>query len=561
MNENMANFRFKIAEMQRKLNIINDDIEEIKNGRKSQDETETLNKNFTYFQIKRKNFFNNNFSGDVGNYPIQKNKNDTNYLNFNYPGRMTNQIKTTNFNLTNTNLEEIPKNTYITKFDSLNFINNNAESNANDIDSKKIATINYDNDLNNNMTQKYKTSSSTINVNDKKNFENPFKKNANFKNLAVNDNFYKNSLYHNYCHIKKNLNNINLNTNNFNSSQTINNNCRWNKTFNKRIKNINSIPSLKHKKIKKIIDKRNIIKKNSNTDKNLFNTDIMQKNPNKKKKSIIFNNFLNNQERKTIDINYNNKNIYHNSNINLKSSSPVKIKVKSNNINHGNNKADFNKIKDKNNTIEDINLKNIRSQRSMSIKNPINNDSKFNRNIHQNFHEISATNIRNNYPNTEININCKDYLNTSIDNKFNHEQMLLDLIDITNQYHNRDNKVNMNNIIDEYKSLLYDFKLKNEFIYKIVDLYNNSTNSDLKYNDSESLLPTWNWIRDNQNKIANSNILNKDEDNQYKNLCEDIMKQYNLKNIQQLKKFIGKLCKKVDKNENFLEGIKKILLP
>jgi len=559
MNENMTNFRFKIAEMQRKLNIINDDIEEIKNGRKSQDETETLNNNYTYFQAKRKNFFNNNLAGDVGNYPIQKNKSDINYLNFNYTGRMTNQFKTTNFNLTNTNIEEIPKNTYITKFDSLDFINNNTESNVNDIDSKRNATINYVNDFNNNMTRKYKASSSTINVNDKKLFENPFKKNANIGNLEVNDNFYKNSLYRNYCHIKKNLNNINLNTNNFNSSQTINNNCRGNKTFNKRSKNINSIPSLKHKKIKKIIDKRNII--NSNIDKNLFNTEVIPKKANKKNKNIIFNNYLNNLEKKTIDINYNNKNIYHNSNINQKSNSPVMIKIKSNIINHANNKADFNKIKDRNNTIEDINLKNIRSQRSMSIKHPIDNDYKFNRNNHRNFHEISATNIRNNYPNTEININSKDYLNTFNDNKFNHEQMLLDLIDITNQYNNRDNKVNMNNIIDEYKSLLSDFKLKNEFIYKTVDLYNNSTNSNLKYNDSESLLPTWNWIRDNQNKIANSNILNKDENNQYKNLCEDIMKQYNLKNIQQLKKFIGKLCKKVDKNENFLEGIKKILLP
>lgn len=559
MNENIDNFRFKIAEMQRKLNIINDDIEEIKNGRKSQDETETLNNNYTYFQAKRKNFFNNNLAGDVGNYPIQKNKSDINYLNFNYTGRMTNQFKTTNFNLTNTNIEEIPKNTYITKFDSLDFINNNTESNANDIDSKRNATINYVNDFNNNMTRKYKTSSSTINVNDKKLFENPFKKNANIGNLEVNDNFYKNSLYRNYCHIKKNLNNINLNTNNFNSSQTINNNYRGNKTFNKRSKNINSIPSLKYKKIKKIIDKRNII--NSNIDKNLFNTEVIPKKTNKKNKNIIFNNYLNNFEKKTIDINYNNKNIYHNSNINQKSNSPVMIKVKSNNINHANNKADFNKIKDRNNTIEDINLKNIRSQRSMSIKHPIDNDYKFNRNNHRNFHEISATNIRNNYPNTEININSKDYLNTSNDNKFNHEQMLLDLIDITNQYNNRDNKVNMNNIVDEYKSLLSDFKLKNEFIYKTVDLYNNSTNSNLKYNDSESLLPTWNWIRDNQNKIANSNILNKDENNQYKILCEDIMKQYNLKNIQQLKKFIGKLCKKVDKNENFLEGIKKILLP
>lgn len=555
----MTNFRFKIAEMQRKLNIINDDIEEIKNGRKSQDETETLNNNYTYFQAKRKNFFNNNLAGDVGNYPIQKNKSDINYLNFNYTGRMTNQFKTTNFNLTNTNIEEIPKNTYITKFDSLDFINNNTESNVNDIDSKRNATINYVNDFNNNMTRKYKASSSTINVNDKKLFENPFKKNANIGNLEVNDNFYKNSLYRNYCHIKKNLNNINLNTNNFNSSQTINNNCRGNKTFNKRSKNINSIPSLKHKKIKKIIDKRNII--NSNIDKNLFNTEVIPKKANKKNKNIIFNNYLNNLEKKTIDINYNNKNIYHNSNINQKSNSPVMIKIKSNIINHANNKADFNKIKDRNNTIEDINLKNIRSQRSMSIKHPIDNDYKFNRNNHRNFHEISATNIRNNYPNTEININSKDYLNTFNDNKFNHEQMLLDLIDITNQYNNRDNKVNMNNIVDEYKSLLSDFKLKNEFIYKTVDLYNNSTNSNLKYNDSESLLPTWNWIRDNQNKIANSNILNKDENNQYKILCEDIMKQYNLKNIQQLKKFIGKLCKKVDKNENFLEGIKKILLP
>ena len=78
--------------------------------------------------------------------------------------------------------------------------------------------------------------------------------------------------------------------------------------------------------------------------------------------------------------------------------------------------------------------------------------------------------------------------------------MLLDLIGITNQYNNRDNKVNQNNIIDEYKYLLYDFKLKNEFIYKIVDLYYNSIYSKLKFNDSESLLPTWNQIRNNQNK-------------------------------------------------------------
>ena len=38
------------------------------------------------------------------------------------------------------------------------------------------------------------------------------------------------------------------------------------------------------------------------------------------------------------------------------------------------------------------------------------------------------------------------------------------------------------------------------------------------------------------------------------------MKQYNLKNIQQLKMFINKSFRKIDNNDNFLEGIKKILL-
>jgi hypothetical protein len=241
------------------------------------------------------------------------------------------------------------------------------------------------------------------------------------------------------------------------------------------------------------------------------------------------------------------------------------IKTKSNNINNINdNKAKFKKIKENYNSIEDINLSNSRNQRSINIRNPVNKNFKFNKKLLLNFHEISSSHLRNNYPNIERNINSNHYFNTSIDNKFNHEQMLIELIDIINQYNNRGKKANMNNIIDEFKSLIYDFKLKNEFIYKIIDLYNNSTKSNLKFNDSESLLTAWNWIRDNQDKISNNNkinILNKNEENQYKNLCQDIMKQYNLKNIQQLKKFIGKLCKKVDNNENFFEGIRKILLP
>ena len=558
--KNMANFHIKIGEMKRKINNGNNDFEEIKKEQKSKDENEKLNDNNTYFQIKRKIFFNNNFITNNKNYTIQNIKSKTNYLNFNYIGRMTNHIKSTNFNLENTNTEVIPKNSYIKKFDSLN-IKDNIDTNINDITEKNIEK-NYINDYCKNIAQKYKSSSNTINVNENKYFVSPFKKNIRIKNLESNDNFYKKSLYSNYCHIKKNLNNINLNTNDFNNSQTINNNFRGNKTFNNRSKNFNSIQSLKHNKNKKIIDKRNI--KNSNTERNCIKRRIK-----KKKIKNLLNNNLNSHEKKTIDLydnySFNNTNIFNNRNINLKSKSPMTIKTKSNNINNINdNKAKFKKIKENYNSIEDINLSNSRNQRSINIRNPVNKNFKFNKKLLLNFHEISSSHLRNNYPNIERNINSNHYFNTSIDNKFNHEQMLIELIDIINQYNNRGKKANMNNIIDEFKSLIYDFKLKNEFIYKIIDLYNNSTKSNLKFNDSESLLTAWNWIRDNQDKISNNNkinILNKNEENQYKNLCQDIMKQYNLKNIQQLKKFIGKLCKKVDNNENFFEGIRKILLP
>ena len=46
---------------------------------------------------------------------------------------------------------------------------------------------------------------------------------------------------------------------------------------------------------------------------------------------------------------------------------------------------------------------------------------------------------------------------------------------------------------------------------------------------------------------------------QYVQFCKEIMKKYKLNNIQNLKDFMNKLLKKIDCNDNFLEGIKKIL--
>jgi hypothetical protein len=59
----------------------------------------------------------------------------------------------------------------------------------------------------------------------------------------------------------------------------------------------------------------------------------------------------------------------------------------------------------------------------------------------------------------------------------------------------------------------------------------------------------WNWIISNQNK-NNKNEYLKNEDMQYKRLCQEIMKQYNIENIQQLKMFIDNSFKKINNNDN-----------
>ena len=142
-------------------------------------------------------------------------------------------------------------------------------------------------------------------------------------------------------------------------------------------------------------------------------------------------------------------------------------------------------------------------------------------------------------------------------NETNNSQIISDIIEITNEYINKENKINTHNILDEYKKLLRDIKVKNEFIFKMIKFYNRETKSNLNFNDPESLLIIWNWV--NKRKLEEEII--KKEDEKYKKICLDIMQEYKIKNISQLKLYIHKLFKRVDKNENFLEGIKKILLP
>ena len=589
MNENMANFQMKIEEMQRKLNIINNDIEEIKNGRKTFIEPKAIkiNKNNTFFRNtdnKRKNFLRDKYNNSMYFFNQRGKNNSMNFLNMNNTGRTINHNKNTNFNLTNINLEEIQKNNYLVN-DKITSSNNN-----DDISSKKELIIKYMDKYSNKELYEHQKNNQTINANvlnekkyfiDNNNFENNINNinNINSEKNENNDYNYENNLYKNYNHVKKNLNDININnTNDISNSHTINN-IQKKKTYSNTLKEINSISSNnKLKKIKKILID-NYRKNQPNTSKNHIN-EIIKKQFHKKFKN---NNIYNNINQKTIDINYNysynNKNIFNDNdikNIKVKSNDPVKIKTRNININIPNNKADNSREKERNNTTEDINMRNPRYKK---IKNNLNNNYYTNDKIlkikeARNFHDtsLSISDLTNHYPNTVKNIQnhkinnfFNHNYNNSINNntfekKFNHEQMLMDIIDITNQCINMEKKANMNNILDQYKLLLYNIKLKNEFIYKIINLYNNSNNSNLNFKDSESLIPAWNWIKNNQ-KIINNNLKIENENNHYKELCKDIMKKYNLKNMQQLKMFIHKLCKKVDKNENFLEGIKKILLP
>ena len=577
----MINFQKKIEEMQRKLNIINYDIEEIKNGRKSNENKKIkLNKTNAFLKAnKRKNFFRDNINSNnnSANYINRKKDGNSfvNALNLNNTGRTVYQCKNTNFNLTNTNCEEIPKENYYRS----NGTNSSFNINNNDISSKRDLTINYmdnyskrDRDIEYYLIQKYNSSLNTISTNNKNCSTNNYENDLNNKKSETNDYFYKNSLYNNYCHMKKNLNTINMNTNNFTNSQTINDNNfihRKNKTFNNKTKNINSISSSKkNKKKKMIVDIKTKYKNRENAKSPLENNEILKKRINKRKKNnIMF--YNNNPSQKYVDLNYNSlyndKKNTDDNDINIKQKEPVKIRTRNNhNVNNyiiNYSKADYNKIKDKNIMIEDINIKDYRST---SIKKPKNHNYNYNKEIKineiENIYGISqtASDLNNDYPKEEKKIEVNSYSINRAKNKVNQEKILSDIIDIANQY-NKENKVNADNFIDEYKILLNDVKIKNEFIYKIINLYNSATNSNLNYNNSKSFISAWKWIKENY-KIAHNRMKNENENNQYRYLCRQIMKEYNLKNIQQLNMFIHKLCKKVDKNENFLEGIKKILM-
>ena len=113
MNENMAHFQKKIEEMQRKLKLINDNIEDIKSGRITYDEQKRTNKNNDFMKnnIKKKNHLkminNNSINFFNKKADISDFNSITNYRNSHYKYKNS-------FSNNNLMSNNIPKNTYFT---------------------------------------------------------------------------------------------------------------------------------------------------------------------------------------------------------------------------------------------------------------------------------------------------------------------------------------------------------------------------------------------------------------------------------------------------------------
>ena len=222
-------------------------------------------------------------------------------------------------------------------------------------------------------------------------------------------------------------------------------------------------------------------------------------------------------------------------------------KVKeSNNIYHNSNNINSN---------NEFNIKNTNTNTNTNANTNINTNTNTPKNpnlkIQRNLSYTKTIRRKQSIPIEIIDIEKNNY--TKKNKGINYEKIVKDIINITNKY-NKDSNININNIIDEYELLLRNKHIKEKFISKLINDYNNLNNLHLTYDDSNSLTSIYKWIKQNN---FNSNKYN--EQIQYVQFCQDIMRTYNLNDIQSLKEFINKLLKKVDNNDNFLEGIKKIL--
>ena len=152
-----------------------------------------------------------------------------------------------------------------------------------------------------------------------------------------------------------------------------------------------------------------------------------------------------------------------------------------------------------------------------------------------------------------------------------------ELIDITNAYweDNQDKKMCLKGnecedheevtpgfVVENYKRLLKENKMYRGFIEEISKLYKNKTgnNCNAPNNNNDSIIELWKWINYMSHNDNSNNTYNNNNDNKYQQYCEQIMFEHNLQTFNDFTSFINHLLNKSNKNETFLDGIKKLLL-
>ena len=178
------------------------------------------------------------------------------------------------------------------------------------------------------------------------------------------------------------------------------------------------------------------------------------------------------------------------------------------------------------------NIKTDRPNKIIKNKNKIFNTSDNDKNINKYVDKEKLIKIINKQIYTKHKKNKSFNISNSLtQNKF--------LNDITRE---KNEKEISTNIKQKFNQNIFESKMKNNFIMKLIKLYSDSTGMNInKENDLNSTLSIlYNWI-ENITKINNIENKANNEEIQYKILRNNIMNQYRIKNKKELKTFLTKI--------------------
>ena len=178
------------------------------------------------------------------------------------------------------------------------------------------------------------------------------------------------------------------------------------------------------------------------------------------------------------------------------------------------------------------NIKTDRPNKIIKNKNKIFNTSDNDKNI--NIYVDKEKLIKK--INKQIYTKHKKNKSFNISNSLSQNKFLSDIIRDKNE-----NEIS-SNIVQKLNQNIFESKMKNNFIMKLIKLYYDSTGMNInKENDLNSTLSIlYNWI-ENITKINNIENRANNEEMQYKILRNNMMNQYQSKNKKELKSFLSKI--------------------